>query len=168
MKREGDRRRILVTEATDRVGGLIQSRHGEPGQWEEGPNTLLPQDPVLRAAVDAGLADELIHSKPRSPRYICWEGRLHGLTSPLDVLKGDLLTWGGKLRALRGFLGLRPDKPPGKEETLAEFTVRNLGEQVLARLIEPVCTGTFAGDPAKLSAQAAFKKVREQTRLDAN
>lgn len=46
------------------------------------------------------------------------------------------------------------------EETLEEWAIRNFGEEAFQRLIEPMSTGTYAGDPAKLSAKAAFPKVR--------
>jgi oxygen-dependent protoporphyrinogen oxidase len=46
-----------------------------------------------------------------------------------------------------------------KEETVKEFISRNLGEEVYYRLIDPFCSGVYAGDPAKLSMKAAFGRV---------
>ncbi len=53
-----------------------------------------------------------------------------------------------------------PQLAEGKEETVKEFITRNLGDEVFYRLIEPFCSGVYAGDPTKLSMQAAFGKVR--------
>lgn len=49
-----------------------------------------------------------------------------------------------------------------KEETVEEFIRRNLGGEVFERLIEPFCSGVYAGDPSKLGMEAAFGKVNRE------
>lgn len=48
------------------------------------------------------------------------------------------------------------------EESVKEFIIRNLGEEVFYRLIEPFCSGVYAGDPSRLSMKAAFNQVRHR------
>ena len=62
----------------------------------------------------AGVAKDLIFADPKAPRFVLWQGRLRPVPSgPGSLLRSELLTTRGKLRALFGALGLRP-KPPGK------------------------------------------------------
>lgn len=150
--------RLLVTEARDCVGGNIITRRDGGYQWEEGPNSFQPSDAVLRAAVDAGVADRLVLGDPKAPRYVYWGGRLRATPSGPDVLTFDLLSLWGKLRAGLGAAGFKAPLPE-REESVKEFVTRNLGEEVFQRLIEPFCSGVYAGDPAKLSMKAAFGKV---------
>ncbi|GAU40565.1 hypothetical protein TSUD_35820 [Trifolium subterraneum] len=109
--------------------------------------------------VDSGLKDDLVLGDPDAPRFVLWNGKLRPVPGkPTDLPFFDLMSIGGKLRAGFGALGIRPP-PPGREESVEEFVRRNLGAEVFERLIEPFCSGVYAGDPSKLSMKAAFGKV---------
>ncbi|KAK7269541.1 hypothetical protein RIF29_22272 [Crotalaria pallida] len=150
---------VVVTEARDRVGGNIITVERDGYLWEEGPNSFQPSDPMLTMVVDSGLKDELVLGDPNAPRFVLWNGKLRPVpASPTDLPFFDLMSIGGKLRAGLGALGIRPP-PPGHEESIEEFVRRNLGDEVFERLIEPFCSGVYAGDPSKLSMKAAFGKV---------
>ncbi|CAK8572648.1 unnamed protein product [Lathyrus sativus] len=150
---------VVVTEARDRVGGNIITVERDGYLWEEGPNSFQPSDPMLTMVVDSGLKDELVLGDPDAPRFVLWNGKLRPVPGkPADLPFFDLMSIGGKLRAGFGALGIRPP-PPGYEESVEEFVRRNLGDEVFERLIEPFCSGVYAGDPSKLSMKAAFGKV---------
>lgn len=150
---------VLVTEARDRVGGNITTVERGDYLWEEGPNSFQPSDSMLTMVVDSGLKDELVLGDPNAPRFVFWQGKLRPVPAgPLDLPFFDLMSIQGKLRAGLGALGLRPP-PPGHEESVEQFVRRNLGAEVFERLIEPFCSGVYAGNPAKLSMKAAFARV---------
>ena len=151
---------VVVTEVRDRVGGNVTSMNDGTYIWEEGPNSYQPGDAVLKLACDAGMKDDIVLANPDSDRYVLWDGELRALPKdiPTAVL-GDFLTWPGKIRAGLGAIGIRMPKEEGKEETVKEFVSRNLGEEAFQRLIEPFCSGVYAGDPAMLSAEAATGRV---------
>ncbi|XP_071715729.1 protoporphyrinogen oxidase 1, chloroplastic [Rutidosis leptorrhynchoides] len=150
---------LIVTEARDRVGGNISTVEKDGYLWEEGPNSFQPSDAMLTMVVDCGLKDELVLGDPTAPRFVLWDGDLKPVpSSPSDFPTFDLMSLSGKLRAGFGALGIRPP-PPDHEESIEEFVRRNLGDEVFERLIEPFCSGVYAGDPSKLSMKAAFGKV---------
>ncbi|CAI7795808.1 unnamed protein product [Closterium sp. NIES-54] len=158
--------KVIVTEARERVGGNITTVVGEAGTanegylWEEGPNSFQPNDAMLKCALDSGVIDQLVLGDPDAPRFVFWEGRLRPVPAGLlDLPVFDLMSIIGKIRAGLGAFGLRPAAPEGKEESVEEFVRRNLGAEVFERLIEPFCSGVYAGDPSKLSMKAAFGKV---------
>ncbi|KAG5514062.1 hypothetical protein RHGRI_035464 [Rhododendron griersonianum] len=150
---------FIVTEARDRVGGNITTVEKDGFLWEEGPNSFQPSDSMLTLVVDSGLKDDLVLGDPNAPRFVLWDDELRPVPSKLtDLPFFDLMSFGGKFRAGFGALGFRPP-PPGHEESVEEFVRRNLGDEVFERLIEPFCSGVYAGDPSKLSMKAAFGKV---------
>eukprot|EP00899_Mesostigma_viride_P013804 jgi/Mesvir1/22424/Mv17900-RA.1 len=156
---------VLVTEARERAGGNLTSVEKDGYLWEEGPNSFQPGDPILKMTVDVGLKDELVLGDPDAPRFVWWEGKLRPVPAgPLDLPVFDLMSIPGKLRAGLGAFGIRPP-PPGYEESVEEFVRRNLGAEVFERLIEPFCSGVYAGDPTKLSMKAAFGRVQRLEEL---
>ncbi|KAK9804357.1 hypothetical protein WJX72_008949 [[Myrmecia] bisecta] len=152
--------KFLVTEARERVGGNITSRSNDEGYtWEEGPNSFQPNDSMLKAALDAGVAEQLVFGDPKAPRFVYWNNKLRPTPSGPDVVTFDLLSIWGKIRAGLGAAGLFKKPMPAFEESVEQFVRRNLGDEVFERLIEPFCSGVYAGDPTKLSMKAAFGKV---------
>lgn len=42
---------------------------------------------------------------------------------------------------------------------MKEFVTRNVGREAFEKLVEPFCTGVYAGDASKLSMKAAFPRA---------
>ncbi|CAN1762448.1 Protoporphyrinogen oxidase 1, chloroplastic [Linum perenne] len=103
---------VIVTEASDRVGGNIITVERDGYLWEEGPNSFQPSDSMLSLVVDSGLKDDLVLGDPDAPRFVLWDGKLRPVPSkPTDLPVFDLMSIGGKLRAGFGALGFRPPPP---------------------------------------------------------
>jgi oxygen-dependent protoporphyrinogen oxidase len=160
--------RVMVVEQQGRVGGNITSNASDGFIWEEGPNSFSPSAPLLRAAVDAGLASDLLLADRKLPRFVYWQGQLQAVPmSPPALLSTRLLSDRGKLRAALGAVGFVP--PPvgdaiaqqSGEETVQQFFERHLGAEVVERLVSPFMSGVYAGDPAQLSASSAMSRVTQ-------
>jgi protoporphyrinogen/coproporphyrinogen III oxidase len=151
---------VTVYDASDRVGGAIQSLRAEGYLAEFGPNTILETSPKVGQLVsDAGLASRRLDPDPRAEaRYVVRYQRPIAMPgSPLGFLTTRLFTPKAKLAVLR-----EPFVPPrrdGKEESVAEFVIRRLGQEFLDQAIDALVAGIYAGDPYKLSVPQALPKL---------
>jgi len=151
---------VAVYEASDRVGGAIQSIRTEGYLAEFGPNTILETSPkVAQLVVDAGLASRRLDPDPKaSARYVVRYQRPIAMpVSPLGFFTTQLFTARAKLAVLcEPFV---PQRRDGKEESVAEFVLRRLGQEFLDHAIDALVAGVYAGDPYKLSVAQAFPKL---------
>jgi len=156
---------VTLLEQERRVGGKIWSIKEEGYLCEWGPNGFLDSKPqTLDLCRDLGAAAHLLRSNDNArKRFIYADGMLHQLPENGPAfLKSKLISWPGKLRlALEPFAG----KPPLEvDETLAEFARRRLGDEALRKLIGPMVSGIFAGDPETMSLQSCFPRIAELER----
>jgi oxygen-dependent protoporphyrinogen oxidase len=151
---------VTVYEASDRVGGAIQSIRANGYLAEFGPNTILETSPkVTQLVIDAGLASRRLDPDPKAgARYVVrYQRPIEMPGSPLGFFTTKLFTARAKLAVLR-----EPFVPPrrdGKEESVAEFVVRRLGQEFLDHAIDALVAGVYAGDPYKLSVPQAFPRL---------
>jgi len=152
---------VQLLEATDRVGGVIQSSRAGGFLVEHGPNSLRPSEVLEETIADLGLAAERVWADDTaSTRYVVRDGEPLALpTSVGSFLTTDLFSTRAKLRLLaEPFVGRRA---AGDEESLAAFTRRRLGPEVLDYAVAPFVGGVFAGRPEQLSARHAFERLVE-------
>jgi oxygen-dependent protoporphyrinogen oxidase len=151
---------VTVYEASDRVGGAIQSVRTSGYLAEFGPNTILETSPkVTQLVCDAGLASRRLDPDQKAQaRYVVrYQRPIEMPGSPLGFFTTKLFTARAKLAVLREpFVAARRD---GKEESVAEFVLRRLGKEFLDHAIDALVAGVYAGDPYKLSVQQAFPKL---------
>jgi len=151
---------VTVYEATERVGGAIQSLSRDGYLAEFGPNTILETSPKITALVcDAGLAERRRDPDPKAEaRYVVRYRRPIKMPgSPLGFFTTKLFTASAKWAVLRE--PFRPARRDGIEESIAEFVKRRLNQEFLDHAIDALVAGICAGDPQKLSVQQAFPKL---------
>ncbi len=147
---------VVVLEASKRSGGTIRSGRDGGFLWEAGPSGFLNRDPsTLAIAERVGLADEIICGDEQvRRRYILSDGRLRRFPdSPRTFMTSDLLSVRARARVL-----MEPavaPAPAGADETVGQFARRRLGREAAELLVDPVVSGIYAGDPDRLSVQAA-------------
>lgn len=153
---------MIVLEPADRPGGKIRTVAGGGFRLEAGPNGFLDSKPsTLDLNRRLGIYDELLRSSDTArKRYIYLHGQLHRLPeNPPMFLKSKLLSWRGKLRIVAELW--QPPYRGEEEESLSAFARRRLGEEAYQRLLDPMVTGVFAGNPETMSLRSAFPRIWE-------
>jgi len=158
---------ITLLEKEERPGGKIKSIKADGYTCEWGPNGFLDSKPqTLDLCRALGVENHLHRSNDNArKRFIYSGGELHQLPDGAPAfLKSRLISWPGKLR-----LALEPtpfiaSAPAGVDETLADFGRRRLGKEALDKLIAPMVSGIFAGDPETMSLVSCFPRIAELER----
>lgn len=151
---------VTLYEATDRVGGAMQSLSQDGYLAEFGPNTILETSPKITALVrDASLAERRCDPDPAADaRFVVRYGRpVEMPTSPMGFFTTRLFSASAKWAVLRE--PFRPARRDGVEESIADFVKRRLNQEFLDHAIDALVAGIYAGDPQKLSVQQAFPKL---------
>lgn len=150
---------ILVLESEKRPGGKIWTDRIDGFLCEGGVNGFLDNRPrTLELAVKLGLSPLRSNDTTRK-RYIFSDGKLHRLPeSPLTFFSSDLLSLGGRVRILYEIFAPKGEKD---DETLADFARRRLGQEAYEKLIDPMASGIYAGDPETMSLKSCFPRIYE-------
>ncbi len=153
---------ITLLEKENRLGGKIWSIKEEGFLCEWGPNGFLDNKPqTLELCRDLNADSQLLRSNDNArKRFIYSGGVLNRLPeNGPSFLKSTLISWPGKLRlAMEPFI---PQYRGDEDETLAAFGRRRLGEEALNKLIAPMVSGIFAGDPETMSLKSCFPRIAE-------
>ena len=151
---------IVLFEADRMPGGKMRTVAEGGFRMEWGPNGFLTNKPhALDLVRELGAEDRLARSSDRArKRFIYSERTLHRLPeTPRAFLSSRLLSPRGKLRILAE--PFAPGPPEGVDESLGDFARRRLGPEALEKLIDPMVTGIYAGDPDRMSLQSCFPLI---------
>ncbi|PAY19501.1 protoporphyrinogen oxidase [Rhodopirellula sp. SM50] len=161
---------ITVFEASDRLGGVLQTECTDGFCIELGPDSVLSRMPwAVNLFRDLGISDQLINTNPahHGVDVVC-RGRLEGLPDGLAMMAPQriwpmvttpILSWRGKLRLAAE--RLIPRRDASDDESLAAFACRRLGREAFERLVQPLAGGIYMGDPEQLSINATFPQFVE-------
>lgn len=153
---------LALLEGSSRIGGTIWSDKVDGFLCEKGPNGFLDNKPwTLDLCDKLGIKDRLLKSNDNArKRFIYSGGRLNQLPESVVsfFVESKILTFQGKLRIL-----LEPftKKPKIADETIADFVKRHIGGEALEKLVGPMVSGVFAGDPYTLSLKSSFPIMAE-------
>jgi protoporphyrinogen/coproporphyrinogen III oxidase len=157
---------VVVLEASDRFGGVIETSELDGVRVEGGPDSFLAREPdPVELCAKLGIADELV--APAVFGALVWSasgpkrlpaGSPYGLpVSPKAAWRAGLLSAGGALRASAEVMS--PRQLDGADVSIADFIRRRFGREVLERLVDPLLAGTRAGDTGDMSLAAALPSV---------
>ncbi len=152
----------VVLEKETHNGGKIRSFQEDGYLCEWGPNGFLDNKPMtLELCRQLAIDNRLLRSDDNArKRFIYSGGMLHRLPeNGLSFLRSQLISWPGKLRLAAELLV--PRRTQDGDETLAEFGRRRLGREALDKLIAPMVSGIFAGDPETMSLKSCFPRIYE-------
>ena len=154
---------IILVEATNRLGGKIQTVRRNGYIIERGPDSFLIRKKSMdRLAEELGIADELVKNAT-GQSYVLLNDELHPIPGgsimgvPTEVgpfLKSNLFSLTGKLRAAGDFFLPRSDIKG--DQSLGQFFRRRFGNEVVNNLIEPLLSGVYAGDIDHMSMESTF------------
>lgn len=168
LLRADARVRVTVVEAGDRLGGIVGTERTEGFVLERGPDVVVAAKPATRLLCERlGIADRLVGTAVRGA-YVYRAGALRrlpaGLSGMMPTRLGPLAA--SRLLSVRGLLRFasepwRAGAAPmaGGDESLERFVVRRMGREAYDRLVEPLLTGIYAGDGARLSLSATFPQL---------
>jgi oxygen-dependent protoporphyrinogen oxidase len=148
---------IIVLESEKKAGGKIWTDKVNGFLCEGGVNGFLDNRPKTLELVSKLALTPLRSSDNARKRFIFSEGKLHRLPeSPGAFFRSNLLSLPGRLRIIGEIFA---PKGSGEDETLASFAKRRLGKEAYEKLIDPMASGIYAGDPEKMSLKSCFLKV---------
>lgn len=166
LSQRDDRPQVTLVEGGERLGGKLRTERVDGFVVDAGPEALAPGRPnAAKLVQELGL--DMVGAADGPPGAVLVKGRMRLMPEgiggfiprkmrPLATTR--LFSPKGKLRM--AFEPLVPVRRDDDDESLESFTTRRLGREAYRRLVEPVASGIFCGDPARLSLLATMPHLR--------
>lgn len=151
---------VTVYEKTDRPGGQIETELKGDYLLDKGTIACIETNSLIPELVkELKLEDSFFYAGEKGNLKQAYIGsELYDLSmNPNNLLKFPLFSFKTKLKFfLEPFI---PRSKRGAGLAVAPFIRRRLGEEFLKYVIEPFSSEVYAGDPERLSIEAAYPKL---------
>ena len=165
---------FTLFEASDRLGGTVETIHRDGFLIETGPDGWVSEKPWARElAIELGLRDELTGSNDAG--RVTWILQHSKLIAMPEAMRMMVPT---KLAALecsplfsdaaRAAYAAEPHRAaelkhaaPAEDESVASFVLRHFGPEILTKIAGPLLSGVFGGDVHTLSVRAVMPRFVE-------
>ncbi|HJY31164.1 MAG TPA: protoporphyrinogen oxidase, partial [Pyrinomonadaceae bacterium] len=145
---------VTILEASNRLGGTIQTEHRDGFLLERGPDSFISEKPqAVELAKRLGLESRLVQTNEQFRRsFIVRDGRLRAVPEGFQLLApsrlwpfitSDIFSVAGKARMAADLLLPRRSTNGTNDESLASFVRRRLGEEALTRMAQPMVGGIY-------------------------
>jgi len=149
---------IKIIEAEKRAGGKIITENISGFLCEAGVNGFLSNKPSTIALSKELNIEPIKGSEASKRRFILIDGSLKEVpVNPVKFFLSPLLSLSGKIRMLCEYF--IPTIKEEIDESVESFVSRRVGREFYEKLIDPMSTGIYAGDPARMSMKSCFPRV---------
>jgi oxygen-dependent protoporphyrinogen oxidase len=165
-------RRVILLEATDRLGGQLGSQRVAGVELDAGAESFATRGTAVSTLIDElGLALDVVTPRPTP----AWLYRARGPAVPLpaagllgipaDPLAPDVVRAIGRLGAWRARLdAVLPLAIGSRATTLGDLVGARMGRAVLDGLVAPVARGVYSRDPGDLALAVAAPTLVDRMR----
>jgi len=163
----------VLYESSPRLGGVLRTEHIDGCVVEAGPDSFITEKPwAADLCRELGIGDQLIGSNDADRKtYILVRGQLVEMPDglmflvPTKILPtgfSPLFSWKTKLRMTQELF--HPPGAAGRDESVAAFVERHYGSEMVERLADPLLSGVYGGEAARLSVRAVLPRFAEMER----
>jgi protoporphyrinogen/coproporphyrinogen III oxidase len=157
----GDEASITLFDPADRLGGVLRTELVGGVPVDVGAEAFVVRRPEMPALLDElGLANRQVGTTGARP-LIYSQTRLHPLpTGTLNGIPSAAETMAGLVNdATLAHIAAEPSRPfswqPGGDPAVADLVADRFGDQVVARSVDPMLGGVYAGSAASIGLRSA-------------
>jgi protoporphyrinogen/coproporphyrinogen III oxidase len=157
----GDEASITLFDPADRLGGVLRTEHVGGVPVDVGAEAFVVRRPEMPALLDElGLANRHVGTTGARP-LIYSQDRLHPLpAATLNGIPSSAESMAGLVNdATLAYIAAEPTRPfrwaPGGDPVVADLVADRFGEQVVARSVDPMLGGVYAGSAATIGIRSA-------------